>query len=546
MVARLLFLCAVGAACTRTSAVPTSRPPPAAKPAPAPAWPVPVRVLVRTASGELEVRGTLPPPPGQVTALPDGGRWFVEPLDLDLDDRELAGLLEEVLRHQVPGLSLRGARRLGDRQIARLAILRRLRVLDLSGTRASGAGLAALGDLAELRGLYLGGTQVKDDDLASLATRHPKLEAIDLEGCAVGDPGVRALASLPLRQIGLASTGITDNGADALSVHVTRLVSLDLGETNTGDAALIWIRDATELVQLGLWRTQVTNRLPMLLEHVNRLAVLDLSETAVDDVGVKTLYKSGVLHRLTSLDLSTTNVSDKSGSFLRAATQLESLDIGGTRIGSVGVAIVSGLTRLRFLSLRRLRFEEYHLADFANLKAMRHLDLGETGVTSDVAPYLDKMTELAELYLDTTSIEDEAVVAIAARHAGLRVLHLDDNALGEAAARALAGLTDLSELTLGETGLPEAQVAAILAALPRLEVLDLSSLQLSDAIAPAIAQLVHLHTLDLSKNEISDRGLAALHPLRRLRVLGLQSTRVTRSRKEILAAFPGLQDLVTN
>jgi hypothetical protein len=69
---------------------------------------------------------------------------------------------------------------------------------------------------------------------------------------------------------------------------------------------------------------------------------------------------------------------------------------------------------------------------------------------------------------------------------------------------------------------------------------------MSDTIAPSIAHLVHLHTLDLSKNEVSDAGLSALQPLVRLRVLGLQATRVTRSRAEILAAFPSLEDVVTD
>lgn len=546
IVTRLLLVFAVGAACTRTTSSPTPRRPAAARPPPAPEWPVPVRVLVRTDSGEVVEHGTLPPAPGHVTALPDDDRWFVEPIDLDLDDREIEGLIREVKGHRVPGLSLRGARRIGDHAVLRIGLFLNLRVLDLTGTRATGAGLLALKSMTDLRALYLGGTKVTDDDLASLAAQHPALEAIDLEGCAIGDAGVRALAALPLRQIGLASTGITDTGADALRAHVSRLVSLDLGETNTGDGGLAWLASATALIDLGLWRTQVTNRLMPLLEYTTRLRVLDLSETAVDDAGITTLHKNGVIYRLTSLDISSTKVTDRSGSLLRSAMQLESLDIGGTRLGNRGVAAVTGMTRLRFLSLRRLTFEEFHLVGLRNLKAMRHLDLGETGVTSDVAPYLDSMAELSELYLDVTSIEDDAVVTIAARHPDLRVLHLDDNALGAPAARALASLTSLTELTLGETELPEEQVAIILAALPRLEILDLSSLRMTDTIAPSIAHLVHLHTLDLSKNEISDAGLSALQPLVRLRVLGLQSTRVTRTRAEIVAAFPGLQDLVTD
>ncbi len=542
----MLLVWAAGAACARAAPPAPSRPPSRARATPAVDWPVPVRVLVRDAGGEVVVHGTLPPAPGHTSALPDGDRWFVEPLDLDLSERQLGLLVDEIARHRVPGLSLRGARRLGDTQVARLAMLTGLRVLDLTGTRVSGAGLAALDRLADLRGLYLAGTQVKDDDLASLAARHPALEAIDLEGCAIGDAGVAALAALPLRQIGLASTGITDKGADALHVHLSRLTSLDLGETNVSDNGLIWLSNAYRLRQLGLWKTRVTNRFLPVLTLDKSLESLDLSETAVDDAGIQTLYKIGLLYRLTSLDLSTTKVSDKAGRLLRSASQLESLDIGGTRIGNRGVAAVSGLTRLRFLSLRKLTFEEYHLVAFANLTALRHLDLGETGVTSDIAPYLDTMTELTELYLDTTSIEEDAVEAIAARHPNLRVLHLDDNALGARAARAIAGLTDLTELTLGETDLPEEQVALIIAALPRLEVLDLSSLKLSDAIAPSIAQLGLLHTLDLSKNEISDRGLAALHPLRRLSVLGLQGTRVTATRDAVFAAFPSLRDLVSN
>jgi len=537
-----LLVWAVAASCARP-APPTSPQPPVRRAVQPVDWPVPVRVLVRTAAGEIVVHGTLPPARGHTTALPGGDRWFVEPIDLGLDDRALAALVDEVNRHRVPGLSLRGARSLGDRAAGRLAGLRGLVLLDLTGTKVSGAGIARLDALRSLRGLYLAGTRIADGDLAGIAARHPDLEVIDLEGCAVGDPGVAALAVLPLRQLSFASTGITDKGAAALRVHAARLTSIDLGETNVGDAGLAWLADASNLVQLGLWRTQVSNRLLPLLEDARRLTSLDLSETAVDDAGMKILADTGVLGRLTSLDLSTTRVSDRGAMHLPRADLLESLDLGGTRVEDLRP--LGGLHHLRFLSLRKLAVDEDDVRHLAGLTALRHLDLGETRVSSDVVPHLDPMTELAELYLDTTSIEDDAVVALAAHHPHLRLLHLDDNGLGDRSARALATLTELTELTVGETELGEQEITALAAAIPHVEVLDVSSLGLTDAIAPTLARLPRLHTLDLSRNDITDRGLEALRPLR-LQVLGLQHTRVTRSRTAILAAFPNLRDLVTD
>ena len=103
-----------------------------------------------------------------------------------------------------------------DDQLAHVAAQRRLRLLDLSGSSVTDAGVDHLVGLAELEDLRLQGTRVSDRGVARLASL-PALARLSLAETAVTDAGVAALARAPaLATVDLRRTRVTSEGIACL------------------------------------------------------------------------------------------------------------------------------------------------------------------------------------------------------------------------------------------------------------------------------------------------------------------------------------------
>jgi YHS domain-containing protein len=106
----------------------------------------------------------------------------------------------------------------GDAQLARLAPLGpNLSWLDLSGTKVTDSGLAALDAMPNLTRLHLERTAVTDAGLTHVASLG-KLEFLDLYGTAITDAGLECLRKLPqLKRLYLWQTAVTPAGAKAFA-----------------------------------------------------------------------------------------------------------------------------------------------------------------------------------------------------------------------------------------------------------------------------------------------------------------------------------------
>jgi hypothetical protein len=145
-----------------------------------------------------------------------------------------------------------------DAGMAEIKGLKRLRVLNLYGSRVGDEGLKHLKTFPSLRSVPMGGTRVTDKGLAHLKDLN-HLEYVGLRGNQVTDEGLVHLKGLTgLTGLYLGETKVTDAGLIHLR-GLTKLTMLYLDQTVVGDAGLRHLEDMTELLGLYLFSTRVTS-----------------------------------------------------------------------------------------------------------------------------------------------------------------------------------------------------------------------------------------------------------------------------------------------
>jgi len=190
-----------------------------------------------------------------------------------------------------------------------LAYLKRLRTLNLSGTKLDPAVLSKLCALSCLKELNLSRTDIDGKGLASLAERE--------------------MANL--KTISLSTTQVTKTVVKTLLQKDKSLDELDLSYTRLTDQDICYLKNS------GCLR---------------RVAVLDLSATAVTDDGVKLLNN---LPALKELYLSDTTISDQGvTSLLDLNQRLEGLSLSRTNVTNKGLGEVRKFKKLKYLYLEDL------------------------------------------------------------------------------------------------------------------------------------------------------------------------------------------------
>ena len=209
--------------------------------------------------------------------------------DSDLDDWKALASLEFL------GLN---DTQVGDAGLAHLSGLAKLRRLDLNRTQITDAGLAHLKGMSNLEELDISETRVTDAGLLHL-TGMKKLRVLRLiSGCkwndwqaTVGDAGLAHLSRLTnLEELDILSSQVTDAGL----LHLTgmkKLRILRLMARNVGDAGLVHLSRLTNLEELRL-STQVTDAGLVHLTGMKELRVLWLNSPTVTATGIKDLEKA--------------------------------------------------------------------------------------------------------------------------------------------------------------------------------------------------------------------------------------------------------------
>ena len=119
--------------------------------------------------------------------------------------------------------------------------------------------------------------------------------------------------------------------------HLSRLCSLNVGESSISDAGLVHLKGLTNLSHLGLTGAQVTDVGLAQLNGLSNLSSLDLMYTRLTDVGLEHLKG---LSKLSRLNVNSTRVTDAGrqhlGGAQRPATLRQRLRI--LRLGVKGFA----------------------------------------------------------------------------------------------------------------------------------------------------------------------------------------------------------------
>lgn len=279
--------------------------------------------------------------------------------------------------------------------------LRGLRTLNLqSNPRLTAGGLAALfagQSLAQLASLELSFNHLDVGLIEGLA-RHfpPKLGELVLQGCGLGDPEARELASLlpALTSLRLAENNLGPSGVKWLAARPSDLRSLDLRGSPilaAGAHALLAGPHLRGLTSLDLTGCQIGDTgVESLVQRGPAYTSLRLTRNSLSEASARRLAQGERLARLRELALSG-NSMDVAG--VRALADspllanLEILELGDMKLGSGLVEALSQspyLTRLTGLSLHRSKLQDgdlQTLLDSPLLASVTSLDLSDNELT---------------------------------------------------------------------------------------------------------------------------------------------------------------------
>jgi hypothetical protein len=160
-----------------------------------------------------------------------------------------------------------------------------------------------------------------------------ELTRLDLSNADIDDEGLRLIVHLPLRELWLQETKITDASAPTLS-KIQSLEFLQLNATSLSDSFLEQLEPMRELENLGLRGTHVTAVGMKYLSRHPQLKLLDVYSTEVDDSGVAHLVEC---QSLADVGLSGTRITDAVFEHLDKLPNLTTADLNGRPVTTEAV-----------------------------------------------------------------------------------------------------------------------------------------------------------------------------------------------------------------
>ncbi|WP_164102272.1 leucine-rich repeat domain-containing protein [Candidatus Laterigemmans baculatus] len=181
-----------------------------------------------------------------------------------------------------------------------LRSLPRLQVLKLDRTPVNDDDLSVIRSLSQLQKLHLGrAAEVTDEGVASLSQLRD-LEYLELNYTRLTDKSVEALSRLPRLSVLRLSGQFSDDSLRHVG-GMAQLRELTLGgveRTGISNEGLVHLRGLTDLEELNLYNSRVTEEGLRHLSHMRNLRRLDLRKTDVEDA-------SWLFHRLPKCEIVT-------------------------------------------------------------------------------------------------------------------------------------------------------------------------------------------------------------------------------------------------
>ncbi len=380
------------------------------------------------------------------------------------------------------------------------------------------------------------GAKIHGHELEFLA-EFDKLVTIDLTDTGIDDAKLALLPPLDrVEQLVLTGTAVTDAGLTALK-GVQDLKHVYLGRTRVTAVGLGWLVDRARLIDLGLESTAMGDEAIDCLQGEDRLFSLLLDGTRVTDAGVARLAESRTLQWL-SLD--DTSIGDLSLASLAKVPQLTQLWLDGTQITAQGLASLENL-KLQFLGLNRTALGDEAVPALVKLRGLDRLDLQQTRLTDAGLAGLLALPALNTLTLNGTQVSGAGFCRAAERghlaRSALKELAISDTRLNDDAMACVARIPRLENLWARNTQIT-AKGLRPLAACP-LKKLDLAGATVGDDALEVLAPMKSLRILNLDETRISDAGIPALKAMGHLESTSLRGTKLSsRALEELRLALP--------
>ena len=298
----------------------------------------------------------------------------------------------------------------------------------------------------------------------------------------------------------LAPYDITD--ADLTQLCVTpeagqSIQKIDLtGNRHISNAGLAQLAALKNLTSLTLTSTDFTPENLSTISTIQSLNELLLSSTKTDDAGVAKLT---AIPHLKTLDLSGTLITQAAGTSLSQMPELSILKLSSTAANDTLVMM------LHNLPLQELRLEK-------------------TQITGNSIPEILKIKSLEHLSVDFNNVPGIAWKGVS--RANLKTLTVSHTPFGLEGFKAIKGMNSLEFLNVYGAGLVEHKAADVFGSFPKLRILNVGSNSVTDVgMFEFFKGLKNIEELHLGSNRaISDRGLAALVGLKKLRLVDVNDT----------------------
>ena len=238
------------------------------------------------------------------------------------------------------------ARWVTDSDMPLLAKMADLTVLDLSGTRFSDRGLRALRPAAGIVDLNLEFAEQITDEGTSALRGWKKLKRLNLRGTKITDNTLEAVAGIPsLEALDIGFAQLTDAGLDYLTT-MGNLRELRMGGNKLTDTSLQFLRQMPGITKLdiagsqrtdsGLWNLLLGEQGLEAIASVTALAELHVGGTAIGASGLRKLAGMAGLERLSLQNC--TKVGHDSVAVLAGMKKLRWLDVAGTELTAEDVS----------------------------------------------------------------------------------------------------------------------------------------------------------------------------------------------------------------
>ncbi len=258
----------------------------------------------------------------------------------------LGGSVQRDAAGSIIGINL-GDTFVNDADILDLLLFKKLRRLDLSHTRITDEGLLRLKPAGQIEDLSLLYAELITDLGINAIKGWRRLKRLNVRGTRIADETLHTVSGLSqLESLDVANTRITDDGLEHLA-SLTNLKHLALGRSQITETGMQMLRVLSTLESLDLGGPPARNQrkgasAPMLdsavaaIASLQELRVLKLGHSNIDVRGLRQLAALGKVEKL-GLECCP-RVDDDAIKELRGWKSLKYLDLQETKVTETGVA----------------------------------------------------------------------------------------------------------------------------------------------------------------------------------------------------------------